>query len=248
MFNSILALHIIFCQHSIIWYTIAMCGRYGFSVNDAKDVYERFDTYNELADLTARYNVAPGQMNPVITSHSPNEISRMFWGLIPHWARDDSFKYKTINARVETVATLPTFRDAFRRKRCIVPATGFFEPDKINVKKAPFPWHYFRLLDQKIFGFAGIYDVWTGKKTGKEIRSYTIITTTPNSLVGQIHDRMPVILNPDDEAAWLDPDIVEPERLLPLLKQYPAEKMEEWRVGNEARNPKNDYPELIKPI
>src|SRR5687768_15388527 len=225
-----------------------MCGRYGFSVRDAKEVHERFDTYNELADLTARYNVAPGQMNLVITSHSPNEISRMFWGLIPHWARDDSFKYKAINARAETVAQLPAYRESFRHKRCIVPATGFYEPDKINVKKALFPWHYFQLKDQKIFGFAGIYDVWTDKKTGEEITSYTIITTTPNSLAGKIHDRMPVILNPEDEAAWLDPDIVEPERLLPLLKKYPADKMEEWRVGDEARNPKNDYAEVMKPL
>ena len=116
-----------------------MCGRYGFSVKDAKEVYERFDVYNELADLTARYNIAPGQMNPVITSRSPNEISRMFWGLIPHWAKDDSSRYKTINARAETVAQLPTYREPFRHKRCIVPATGFYEPDKINFKKAPFP-------------------------------------------------------------------------------------------------------------
>jgi putative SOS response-associated peptidase YedK len=187
-------------------------------------------------------------MNPVVTSHSPNEISRMFWGLIPHWARDDSFKYKTINARAETVAKLATFREPFSYTRCIVPATGFYEPDKINFKKAPFPWHYFQLKDQKMFGFAGLYDVWKDKQTGKEIRSYTIITTTPNSLVGKIHDRMPVILDPEDEAMWLDADIVEPERLLPLLKQYPAEKMEEWRVGDAARNPKNEYPELIKPV
>jgi putative SOS response-associated peptidase YedK len=225
-----------------------MCGRYGFSVKDAKEVYERFDTYNELADLTARYNIAPGQMNPVITSHSPNEISRMFWGLIPHWAKDDSSRYKTINARAETVAQLPTYREPFRRKRCIVPATGFYEPDKLNFKKAPFPWHYFQLKDQKIFGFAGVYDVWTDKQTGKEIRSYTIITTTPNKVVGRYHDRMPVILDREVEEEWLNPDIVEPERLLKLLKQYPADKMEEWHVGDEARNPKNDYAELIKPI
>jgi putative SOS response-associated peptidase YedK len=110
----------------------------------------------------------------------------------------------------------------------------------------PFPWHYFILKDQKIFGFAGLYDVWKDKETGKEIKSYTIITTMPNSLVAKIHDWMPVILNPEDEAVWLDPDITEPERLLPLLKQYPAVKMEEWQVGDAARNPKNDYPEIIK--
>jgi putative SOS response-associated peptidase YedK len=223
-----------------------MCGRYGFSVRDAKEVYERFGTYNELSDLTARYNVAPGQMNPVITSHSPNEISRMFWGLIPHWAKDDSSRYKTINARAETVAQLATFRGPLRHSRCLVPATGFFEPDKLNVKKAPFPWHYFQLQDQKIFGFAGLYDTWTDKETGKEIRSYTIITTKPNALVGRYHDRMPVILEKEDEEAWLNPDVVEPERVLPLLKPYPAGKMEEWRVSDAARNPRNDSPEIIE--
>jgi putative SOS response-associated peptidase YedK len=225
-----------------------MCGRYGFSVNDAKEVYERFDTWNELADLTARYNVAPGQMNPVITSHSPNEISRMFWGLIPHWAKDDTQKFRTINARAETAATSPAYREPFRHTRCIVPATGFYEPDKIHYAKPPFPWHYFQLKDQKIFGFAGLYDIWKDKQTGREIQSYTIITTTPNRLVGTIHDRMPVILHPEDEATWLNPDIVEPERLLPLLKPYPAEKMKEWRVGDAARNPQNDYPELLKHV
>jgi putative SOS response-associated peptidase YedK len=193
-----------------------MCGRYGFSVKDAKEVYERFDTYNQLADLTARYNIAPGQMNPVITSHSPNEISRMFWGLIPHWAKDDSSRYKTINARAETAAHLATYRGPFRHTRCIVPATGFYEPDKINAKKAPFPWHYFQLKDQKIFGFAGFYDTWTDKQTGKEIRSYTIITTKPNILVGKIHDRMPVILDrgvedkPRHNFVYLSADVSRP--------------------------------------
>jgi putative SOS response-associated peptidase YedK len=225
-----------------------MCGRYGFSVKDAKEVYERFDVYNELADFTARYNIAPGQMNPVIRSHSPNQISRMFWGLIPHWAKDDTRKFSTINARAETAATSPAYREPFRHKRCIVPATGFYEPDKINFKKQPFPWHYFQLKDQKIFGLAGLYDVWTDKQTGKEIRSYTIITTKPNALVGQFHDRMPVILEKADEADWLNPDIVEPERLSALLKPYPTDRMEEWHVGDAARNPKNDYPELIKPM
>jgi len=93
-----------------------------------------------------------------------------------------------------------------------------------------------------------LYDECKDKETGREIRSYTIITTTPNKVVGQYHDRMPVILDPEDEAMWLDADIVEPERLLPLLKQYPADKMEEWRVGDAARNPKNDYPEVIRPL
>jgi putative SOS response-associated peptidase YedK len=223
-----------------------MCGRYSFSIEDAKDVYERFDTYNELADLTARYNIAPGQMNPVITSHSPNEISRMFWGLIPFWAKDHKQKFSTINARAETAAKSPTYREPFRRRRCIIPATGFYEPDKINYAKSPFPWHFFQFKDQRMFGIAGLYDVWTDKETGKEIRSYTIITTEPNELVGQFHDRMPVILKRGNEADWLNPDMVEPERIQSFLKPYPASDMEEWRVGDKAKNPKNDFPELIK--
>jgi putative SOS response-associated peptidase YedK len=129
-----------------------------------------------------------------------------------------------------------------------VPATGFYEPDKIHYDKPPFPWHYFHLKDQSLFGFAGLYDLWKDKETGKEIYSYTIITTVPNAVVGKVHNRMPVILKKEDEEAWLNPDIAESERLLPLLKPYPADEMEEWHVSDEARNPRNDYPELIKPV
>jgi putative SOS response-associated peptidase YedK len=225
-----------------------MCGAYGFSVKDAKEVYDRFEVVNTLDDLKPRWNVRPGQMNPVITSHSPNQISRMFWGLIPHWARDDKSKYSTINARAETVATLATYKEPFRHKRCIVPATGFYEPDKIHFTKPPFPWHYFQLKDQKVFGIAGLYDVWKDRETGKEMHTYTIITTEPNAVVGEFHGRMPVILQKEDEETWLNPDISEPAQLLPLLKSYPDEKMETWAVGEEARNVRNDYPELIKPL
>jgi putative SOS response-associated peptidase YedK len=225
-----------------------MCGAYGFSVKDAKEVYDRFEVVNKLEELKPRWNVRPGQMNPVITSHSPNQISRMFWGLIPHWAKDKSFAYKTINARAETVATLPTYKEPFRHKRCIVPATGFYEPDKIHFTKPPFPWHYFQVKDQKVFGIAGLYDVWKDRETGKEIHTYTIITTEPNAVVGEFHGRMPVILQKEDEETWLNPDISEPAQLQPLLKSYPDDKMETWPVGEEARNPRNDYPELIKPI
>jgi putative SOS response-associated peptidase YedK len=225
-----------------------MCGAYGFSVKDAQEVYDRFEVVNTLEDFKPRWNLRPGQMNPVITSHSPNKISRMFWGLIPHWAKDKSFAYKTINARAESVAQLPTYKEPFRHKRGIVPATGFYEPDKIHFAKPPFPWHYFQVKDQKVFGIAGLYDVWKDRETGKEIHSYTIITTEPNVVVGEFHGRMPVILQREDEETWLNPDISEPAQLLPLLKSYPDEKMEAWPVGEAARNPRNDYPELIKSI
>jgi putative SOS response-associated peptidase YedK len=230
-------------------YNIAtMCGAYGFSVKDAKEVYNRFDIENTLDDFKPRFNVRPGQMNPVVIAHSPNQITRMFWGLIPHFSPDENYKYKTINAKAETVAKLPTFREPLRHKRCLVPATGFYEPDKKHHSKPPFPWHYFHLKDQPLFGFAGLYDIWKDKNSDKQIVSYTIITTTPNSVVGKVHERMPVILKREDEETWLNPDIVEPEHLLPLLKPYPAEEMEEWRVSDAARNPRNDHPEIIKPI
>src|SRR5215468_4203139 len=102
-----------------------MCGAYGFSVKDAKEVYDRFEVVNKLEEFKPRWNLRPGQMNPVITSHSPNQISRMFWGLIPHWAKEVNFKYSTINARVETITEKASYRVPFQRKRCIVPATGF---------------------------------------------------------------------------------------------------------------------------
>jgi putative SOS response-associated peptidase YedK len=226
-----------------------MCGAYGFSVKDAKEVNDRFSVVNTLEGLKARYNLRPGQMNPVITAHSPNQISSMFWGLIPHFVddRNYSYKYSTINAKAETVATLRTYREPLRRSRCIVPATGFYEPDKEHGKKSLYPWHYFRLKREDLFAFAGLYDTWKDRQTGKELHSYTIITTTPNAVVGAYHHRMPVILHREDEAAWLNPDIAEPAELLPLLKPYPEEEMEEWRVSDAARSYKNDYPELIKP-
>lgn len=226
-----------------------MCGAYGFSVKDMKAVYKRFAIVNELDDFQPRYNLRPGQMNPVVISHSPNSIGRMFWGLIPSWAQEfKATKYTTINARAETIAEKSSYRKPLRQQRCLVPATGFFEPDKIHYAKPPYPWHYFIVKDQPVYAFAGIYDVWTERATGKQYYSYAIITTTPNAVVGNVHDRMPVILHKEDEAAWLNPDITESEQLLPLLKPYPAEEMEAWEVDGAARNPRNDYEGVINPV
>jgi putative SOS response-associated peptidase YedK len=175
-----------------------MCGRYGFSVKNAKDVYERFDTVNELSDYKPRWNIAPGEQNPVITRHSPNQISRMVWGLIPYWAKNTKFHFTTINARVEGIASKPAFRKPFKSQRCLVPATGFFEWDKSVKPRQPY---YFKLKQQDLFAFAGLYDIWRDPKTGAEIQSYTIITTEANGVVGKIHQRMPVILQSVTENA-----------------------------------------------
>lgn len=214
----------------------------------AKEVYERFGTVNTLEDFKPRWNIRPRQMNPVVTNYGLNRISRMLWGLIPYFAEDKNSKYKTINAKAETVDKLLSFREPLRRKRCLIPATGFYEPDKVHFSKPPYPWHYFQLKAGQIFAFAGLYDIWKDKNTNKEIYSYAIITTAANSIVGKIHDRMPAVLEKKDEETWLNSDITEAERLLPLLKSYPARKMEGWQVEDAARNPRNDYAELLRPI
>lgn len=221
-----------------------MCGRYGFSVKNAKEVYERFEIDNRLPELQSHYNIAPGTMQPTVTHHSPNSLQFMFWGLIPHWTQDTSMSYKTINARAEGIENKPTYKKPFRFQRCLIPATGFYEWTKTK----PAVPYYFQLKDESLFAFAGLYDIWKDPKDGKEIYSYTIITTNPNDVVSPIHHRMPLILKREDEDFWLDPDVIEPERLLPLLKPYPSDEMKVDRVSTSVNNPRLDSEDLIKPV
>jgi len=171
-----------------------MCGRYTLVPNN--DFYNRFEAENRLDDLLPHYNIAPGQTLPVITHNSPNQVVLMRWGLIPSWAKDPKIAYHTINAKAETVATKPAFRSSFKTKRCLVPASGFYEWKKLDSKKKqPF---YFQLKSQELFSFAGLYDIWKNEN-GEEHKTYTIITTVANEDVAIVHDRMPVILNKKDE-------------------------------------------------
>jgi len=222
-----------------------MCGRYGFSVKDAREITLRFETINTLDDFVPRWNIAPGQMNPVITKHSPNQVRRMFWGLIPSWAKDTKMKFSTINARVEGIENKPVYRKPLRMTRCLIPATFFYEWDKEQKPSQPY---VFKLKNDELFAFAGLYDIWKDPKDGKELHSYTIITTQANEVVGKVHQRMPVILKREDEEEWLNPDITEPEKLLPLLKQYPANKMEAYPVSRYVNNPGSDSASLIEPL
>lgn len=137
---------------------MAMCGAHGFSVQKASEVYDRFGVMNHIP-YHPRWNLRPGQMNPVITRHSPNQISFMFWGLIPYWTKDDKGTYKTFNAKAETVADKASYRKPFRFQRCLIPANYFFEPDKVTVLKPPHPWYCFQLKNGELFAFAGLYDV-----------------------------------------------------------------------------------------
>jgi putative SOS response-associated peptidase YedK len=218
-----------------------MCGRY--TLVEVDGLQRRFALEEALPEVPARYNVAPTQTMPVITRHSPNHLELMRWGLIPSWAKDPSIGSKMINARAETVAEKPSFKRSLERRRCLIPATGFYEWKQTEDGKVP---HYIHLTDEPIFAFAGLYENWRAPDE-TWIRSYTIITTTANDLMAPLHNRMPVIIDQEDEDLWLDPDATETERLLPLLRPYPARKMAAHPVSRTVNSPANESPTLIAP-
>jgi putative SOS response-associated peptidase YedK len=149
-----------------------------------------------------------------------------------------------INARTEGIEQKPAYRKPFRHQRCIVPANGFYEWQKVGSRKVP---HYFCLDNEALFGFAGLYDIYTDE-SGNQLKTYTIITTTANELIAPIHERMPVILRPEDEEIWLNPELHDPEPLLALLKPYPAKLMRSYLVSTLVNKPQNEGPELLEPV
>ncbi len=225
-----------------------MCGRY-IQKGSAEKVAEWFDIEPEdLLVVAPSYNVAPQTSQPVVrldreTDH--RELVLMRWGFIPYWSKNAKIGYSTINAKSETVTTSPIFREAFRRRRCLVPASGFYEWQKISAKtKQPYA---IALKTRPNFAFAGLWDRWTDKATGQPLETYTILTTDPNELTASVHDRMPVILAPKDYARWLAP--ADPAQLpVDLLRPYSADEMEIWKVRPEVGNVRNDSPELAAPM
>ena len=222
-----------------------MCGRYGLAIANPADLQPRFQVEGLPEPVEPRFNAAPGQALPVVTRNSPNQLRRMLWGLIPFWAKDDPNKYKMINARAEGIETKASFKRPLRSQRCLVPATGFYEWDKSVKPSVPY---YFTVPDTPIFAFAGLYDRWHDPASGEDIYTYTIITTQANAVVAPVHNRMPVILRPEDEDLWLDPDETEPLHLLPLLRPFAAERMRAHVVGRGVNNVKLDEPSLIEPL
>jgi putative SOS response-associated peptidase YedK len=227
-----------------------MCGRY--TLVTASNLYDRFsaEDLGNNPDMMSDYNVAPGRIMPVVTRNSPNKLVMMKWGLVPFWAKDPKIGYKMINARADSLTTKPSFRNAFKKQRCLVPASGFYEWKESDTKtekgtKQKIPY-YIKIKDQGLFAFAGLYDVWKDAE-GKEIQTYTIITTKPNSLVDKIHDRMPVIVAEDNESIWLDGSTDE-NALKELLQPFSAKKMEAYPVSSDVNNPRNNSENLIKPI
>jgi putative SOS response-associated peptidase YedK len=216
-----------------------MCGRY--TLHDYQELGPRF----KVADtplFKPSYNIAPSQNNPVIIRQSPNSAKLMKWGLIPFWAKDPRIGFKMINARAETVATSPAFRMPFKKQRCLVPANGFYEWKKSGKTKEP---HYIKRQNGELFAMAGLFDLWKDAED-HETWTYTIITTEPNDLMSTIHNRMPVILEPDDEDAWLDQETSVAD-LAKLLKPFHAKDLQEYVVSTAVNSPVNNSADLIKP-
>lgn len=174
---------------------------------------------------------------------SPRRAELYRWGLIPGWAKDSKAGNRLINARAETIAQKPMFRSQFKKQRCLVLADGFYEWDKKGAKKVPYR---VTLKDEEPFAFAGIYDTWQDA-AGKEIRSFSIITTASNDLIGRIRDRMPVILSKRDERAWINPDKA-PDDLRKLLRPFPEKEMKMWEISVLVNKPSNDVPAVIEPL
>ena len=223
-----------------------MCGRFTLTELEPDVLTEIFTLSGDLPTLAPRYNIAPTQ--PVATViHDPrrteNRLGFMRWGLIPSWAKDPAIGSRLINARGETVHEKPSFRAAFRRRRCLIVANGFYEWQKQD--DGPKQPVYITLTDDKPFAFAGLWEMWTDRTSGSELVTCTIITTGPNDLVRPIHNRMPVILPREDYARWLTTDDRDADSLLPLLRPYPAEHMTAWPVSRRVNSPANDDPTLL---
>ncbi len=223
-----------------------MCGRYRLS-RRKQIVEEYFGAASGEDDWNPRYNIAPSQ--PVVTirqdaSEPVRKLSMMRWGLVPAWAKDPGIGYKTINARAETVASTASFREPFRSQRCLIPADGFYEWQRNGKTKQPY---CFEVSDGELFAFAGLWDRWMNPQ-GATIESCTILTTTPNSLLADIHDRMPVILNPHHYDLWLDPAFRNPVSVSEMLKPFDSTVMRRYPVSTRVNQVLNDDADCAQPI
>ncbi len=221
-----------------------MCGRYTrISILDA--ILQAFEITQNACDLAPSYNIAPTQ--PIAVIQEASGIRRLVtlrWGLIPSWAKDPEIGNRMINARAETLTQKRSFRQAFKKRRCLIVADGFYEWQKQGTAKIPL---YIRLKSGEPFGFAGLYEYWTSPE-GTSIGTCTIITTEANALLRPIHDRMPVILPKEHHARWLDPAIEDEKLLLSLLQPIGAGEMEAYEVSRLVNSPKHNSSACIQPI
>lgn len=217
-----------------------MCGRYSLSKSKI-ELEERFQA-EMLVDFKLRFNIAPTQLVPVITSESPKGFSFFYWGITPDFAKNKPVSQKFINAKAETVNEKISFKSSFEKRRCLIPADGFFEWKKLG-KKTKVPYR-FTLADNEAFSFAGIWEEYENEK-GEINHTFLILTTEPNRLVAEVHDRMPVILKKEDEKKWLDKYSSE-ANLLKMLTTYSADDMLSYTVSPLVNQVQNDSPGIIR--
>ncbi len=227
-----------------------MCGRYKQELPE--EAVKGHFKLKTIRPTKPRYNIAPSQdvlAVRVNTDSQDREGLLLRWGLIPSWAKDIKVGYKMINARAETITTKPSFRSAFRKRRCVIVADGFYEwkktPERgFENRKQPY---LIGFKDKRVFGFAGLWESWKDHN-GKTIESCTIITTGPNSIMEPIHDRMPVILPPDGYEEWLDATMDNTEVLKRHLQPYPPQEMEAYPISRLVNSPRNDSPDILLPV
>jgi putative SOS response-associated peptidase YedK len=219
-----------------------MCGRFTFQPSE--ELYERFHIINRLDSLVPRYNIAPGQMVPVIIAHSPRQVVLMRWGLIPHWAKDAKTAYKMINARVETLTQRSAFRGLLSHHRCLVPACGYYEWQGEGRDKTPY---YIHPQDDQYLAFAGLYDVWQ-RPDGEDLYTFTIITTDADEYMAKLHNRMPVVLARELEDAWLDPELTQAPYVLDVLSRSTGLELDAYPVSRMVNKPSVDSHALIQRV
>ena len=221
-----------------------MCGRFTFAISP--ELLAEVFGVPVLEEIPRRYNIAPSQPVPILREAATGGryLSSVRWGLVPHWAKDLSIGNRMNNARCETVHEKPAFRQVIRARRCIVPASGFFEWAASPAGKSP---HYVTMRDGSPLAFAGIWDSWRTPE-GEILETCAILTTTANSLMAPLHDRMPVLLHRTEFDLWLDRSMNNPEKLQRLYQSYPAELLQEREVSSMVNNPTHDTPENITPV
>jgi putative SOS response-associated peptidase YedK len=221
-----------------------MCGRY--VLNAPEDLSERFQLRQLTINLPRTYNAAPSQMLPIIREDDGERAAELMqWGLIPRWRKQgEKDNFAPINARAETILEKPMFKNLVAKRRCLVPANGFYEWQRRNGGKQPY---FIGVKDDPTFAFAGLYDMHK-EEDGEWLVSYTILTTSANKLMEEIHDRMPVILRKEDEEEWLSPEVTDPAEIMHFLQPFPAKEMEAYPISTAVNNVRNDGEELIKPL
>lgn len=218
-----------------------MCGRYTLRAS-ADTLAEQFGLTSEGETISRRFNVAPmSEVAAVVEEDGSRTLEHLRWGLVPSWADDPGVGARMINARSETAHEKPSFRKAFRERRCLLPADGFYEWLRTEDGKQPY---HFRMKDGRPFAFAGLWETWKGGG----LRTCAILTTSANSVVGEIHDRMPVILSPEDYDLWLDEEMRDVEYLTPLMRPFEPQEMEAYPVSRFVNRPTNDDERCVERV